>query len=141
MTHKRRAIVNAIETQIGNFPGLNTRSSDFYPIEEGLLPMCTILVDSEEITEDSVDGRQYRALAVDVEITVQGGETVPQIIDDYCEAVEIQVMADETLGGLCIFNKLVTTEINYNAEADKRHANALLSYLVQYETTRTNPSA
>lgn len=121
--------------------GSNVYESRAYPLDNGKLPALLIYTKSEVSMPIVIgtDRSMSRELSVVVEGYVKSTSNFDDTIDTICKEVEEAIAADPTLGGLAKDTYIESTDIEFNAEAEKPVGYVTMTFLTNYYVQETNP--
>ena len=121
--------------------GSNVYESRVYPLDNGKLPALLIYTKSEVSMPIVIgtDRSMSRELSVVVEGYVKSTANFDDTIDTICKEVEEAIAADPTLGGLAKDTYIESTDIEFNAEAEKPVGYVTMTFLTNYYVQETNP--
>jgi hypothetical protein len=121
--------------------GSNVYESRVYPLDNGKLPALLIYTKAEVSMPIVIgtDRSMSRELSVVVEGYVKSTANFDDTIDTICKEVEEAIAADPTLGGLAKDTYIESTDIEFNAEAEKPVGYVTMTFLTNYYVQETNP--
>ena len=139
MAHVRKQIRDRMETVLSGAVTLATGgvyASRVYPLTQAKLPALTIYSGSEASALQTMGAKTLaRDLSLIVDAYVRVTDSFDDDIDALCVQVEEAVAADYTLNGLAKNTVLTSTEIDFDAEAERPVGVARMTYTIRYVTT------
>jgi hypothetical protein len=139
MTHKRKSIIEAVKTQLATISGLTVSGPIFSNVPAGTSPHCTVKAVSEDVENTNLNRRLSRDLTIELDIVVFGSSSIDETLHSTCSSVEIKMAEDLTFSGLVFDSAIVSTELNYEGDAENKYGQAIINYRLNYETSYTNP--
>lgn len=137
--HKRQAIREAIKTELDSIAGLTVLENRVHTNTS--FPLANVKTARETSDASEMGGLVLtRELLVDIELTGRAVADVDDDIDGLCESVEIQLANNPTLGGVCDYLFLTSTDIDFDGDGEQPHGRAVLTFNVHYSTLSNNPS-
>ena len=143
MAHSREQIRNAAATALSALAGGRVYKSRVYPAD--VLPAIGVFTTNETARNDgfltgAVGAKRYnRELDLVVEILAEAIADVDAEVDTLASAVETQLAADYTLGGIAVDCELFGTTVDLEGDGDVPLAVARLTFRVWYRTTAAAP--
>ncbi|MCI0430267.1 MAG: hypothetical protein L0210_06970 [Rhodospirillales bacterium] len=111
MASRREQIIEAIRVKLATIPGITTYRSRLTAITRGdssaIVVRPALPPFGEEVVKRNNDLSE-RELMVIVEVVARG-ETADKVADPFCVSAHAKVMEDQTLGGLCLYLREVST--------------------------------
>lgn len=138
MAHVRKQIRDQVESILTTGATLATGgvfASRVYPLTQAKLPALTIYTGSEASGLQSMGAKTLaRDLSLIVDAYVRVTDTFDDDVDALCVQVEEVIAADYTLNGLAKNTVLSSTEIDFDAEAERPVGVARMTYTIRYVT-------
>jgi len=138
MAHVRKQIRDRVESILTTGATLATGgvfASRVYPLTQAKLPALTIYTGSEASGLQSMGAKTLaRDLSLIVDAYVRVTDTFDDDVDALCVQVEEVIAADYTLNGLAKNTVLSSTEIDFDAEAERPVGVARMTYTIRYVT-------
>lgn len=137
MAHVRKQIRDRVENILrgATLATGGIFASRVYPLTQAKLPALTIYTGSEASGLQSMGTRTLaRDLSLIVDAYVRVTDTFDDDVDALCVQVEEIIAADYTLNGLAKNTVLSSTEIDFDAEAERPVGVARMTYTIRYVT-------
>ena len=143
--HLRRQIREAAATLLTGLAttGSNVFQNRVYPLQDGDLPALRIFTQAESVEANTIGADparlQERTLSLVVEGCVKDPDGFDDTADAICKEVEVAIAGNNTLGGLCKWVQLTSTEIEMDGETAQPIAIVRLTFQVFYITALNAP--
>lgn len=137
MAHVRKQIRDRVENILRGATHATggVFASRVYPLTQAKLPALTIYTGSEASGLQSMGAKTLaRDLSLIVDAYVRVTDTFDDDVDALCVQVEEIIAADYTLNGLAKNTVLSSTEIDFDAEAERPVGVARMTYTIRYVT-------
>ena len=137
MAHNRKAIRDRMIVILTGLVTTGPRvfASRVYPLQTPDLPGLLVFTELEEVDSGSMRRGLERALTVLIQAVVKSsGGVIDDTLDTIAEEIEAAIEADPNLSGLALYTQLLSTEIEFNAEAEKPVGIMSIRYQVSYRT-------
>lgn len=139
MAHVRKQIRDRVESILAagvTLVSSRVYASRVYPLTEANLPAVTVYAGSEASDLRTMGAKTLsRELSLNVDAYVRVTDTFDDDIDALAVQIEETIAADYTLNGLVKDAVLVSTEIEFDGEAERPIGVARLTYAIRYVTT------
>ena len=145
MADSRREILTKAVTALlgagGKPAGLNVSRGRYRAAEEGDLPLTTVFVIDEPQQEGDDDAiENLLQLGIMSRVKAGSSESADETLDPILVWIVQAILADNTLGGLCLRVRLIRTDWDQEELLDP-YGGAIQTFEIQFTTTESDPTA